>query len=101
MLTNKDHIIFSNITYIAAYRLLNELFNNKFGVETTIVDTTNIKDVKSVISPNTKLIHIETHGNPTISISDISAIAKLAHEMVFYYRLTILLLHHTIKNHYI
>ncbi|MDR3292446.1 MAG: aminotransferase class I/II-fold pyridoxal phosphate-dependent enzyme [Methanobrevibacter sp.] len=80
MLTNKDHIIFSNITYIATYRLLNELFNNKFGVETTIVDTTNIKDVNLAIRPNTKLIHIETPGNPTISISDISAIAKLAHE---------------------
>ncbi|MDR3223808.1 MAG: aminotransferase class I/II-fold pyridoxal phosphate-dependent enzyme [Methanobrevibacter sp.] len=80
MLTNKDHVIFSNITYIATYRLLNELFNNKFGVETTIIDTTNIKYVESAIRPNTKLIHIETPGNPIISISDISAIAKLAHE---------------------
>lgn len=80
MLTNEDHIIFSNITYIATYRLLNELFNSKFGVETTIVDTTNIKDIESAIHPNTKLIHIETPGNPTISISDISKIAKLAHE---------------------
>jgi methionine-gamma-lyase len=80
MLTNEDHIIFSNITYIATYRLLNELFNSKFGVETSIVDTTNIKDIESAIRPNTKLIHIETPGNPTISISDISKISKLAHE---------------------
>ena len=35
-----DHVVFAKVTYIAAYRLLHELLNNKFGVETTIVDTT-------------------------------------------------------------
>ena len=80
LLESGDHVIFSSVTYIATYRLLNELFNNKFQVETTIVDTTDIETVKSAIRPNTKLIHIETPGNPTISISDISAIAEIAHE---------------------
>ena len=80
LLKSDDHVIFSNVTYIATYRLLNELLNNKFGVETTIVDTSDIDAVKSEIRPNTKLIHVETPGNPTLSISDISAIAKIAHE---------------------
>lgn len=75
-----DHVVFSNVTYIAAYRLLNELFNNKYNVETTIVDTTDLNEVKKAIRPNTKLIHIETPGNPTIGISDIEEIAKIAHE---------------------
>jgi len=56
------------------------LLNNKFKVETTIVDTSNLQAVKNAIRPNTKLIHIETPGNPTLTISDIEEIAKIAHE---------------------
>lgn len=80
LLKQGDHVIFSSVTYIAVYRLLNELFNNKFGVETSIVDTTDPENVRRAIRPNTKLIHIETPGNPTINISDIAEIAKIAHE---------------------
>lgn len=79
MLNQGDHVIFSSVTYIAVYRLLNELLNNKFGVETTIVDTTDPANVEAAIRPNTKLIHIETPGNPTLMISDIAAIADIAH----------------------
>ena len=75
-----DHVVFSSVTYIAVYRLLNELFNEKSGVETTIVDTTDLDAVKAAIRPNTKLIHIETPGNPTISVTDISALAAIAHK---------------------
>ena len=41
-----DHVVFSSVTYIAVYRLLNELLKDKFGVEATIVDTTDIEKVK-------------------------------------------------------
>lgn len=80
LLNKGDHVIFSSVTYIAAYRLLNELLNNKYDVETSIVDTTNIDNIRNIINPDTKLIHIETPGNPTTMISDIREIAKLAHE---------------------
>jgi methionine-gamma-lyase len=80
LLKSGDHVIFSSVTYIAVYRLLNELFNNKFGVETSIIDTSDLEAVKAAIKPNTKLIHIETPGNPTLGICDIRALAKLAHE---------------------
>lgn len=80
LLQTGDHVIFSSVTYIAVYRLLNELFNNKFNVETTIEDTSDLEAVKAAIRPNTKLIHIETPGNPTLSVSDIEEIAKIAHE---------------------
>lgn len=79
LLNKGDHVIFSSVTYIAVYRLLNELLNNKFGVETTLVDTTDPANVEAAIRPNTKLIHIETPGNPTLMISDIDAIAEIAH----------------------
>lgn len=79
LLEKGDHVIFSSVTYIAVYRLLHELFNNKFGVETSMVDTTDPENVKAAMRPNTKLIHIETPGNPTLMISDIQEIADIAH----------------------
>lgn len=80
LLQKGDHVVFSSVTYIAVYRLLNELFNNKFGVETTIVDTTDLEAVRAAVRPNTKLIHIETPGNPTLAVTDIAALAAIAHE---------------------
>lgn len=80
LLESGDHVVFSSVTYIAVYRMLNELLNNKFNVETTIVDTSDLEAVRAAIRPNTKLIHIETPGNPTLTISDIEEIAKIAHE---------------------
>lgn len=80
MLKSGDHVIFSSVTYIAVYRLFNELFNNKFNVETTIVDVSDLDAVKAAIRPNTKLIHVETPGNPTLQICNIRALAEIAHQ---------------------
>jgi methionine-gamma-lyase len=77
-LKSGDHIVMSDSTYIAAYRLINELFPDKFGVEKTLVDSSDIDAVKAAIKPNTRLIHIETPSNPTIKISDVKAIAEVA-----------------------
>lgn len=80
MLKKGDHVIFSKVTYVATYRIFNELWTEKWGIETSIVDTTDIEEIKKAIRPNTKLIHFETPGNPTCCICDIEAIVKLAHE---------------------
>ncbi len=79
-LRSGDHVVASNISYIAVYRLLNEYLPEKYNIETTLVDTSNPEEVEKAIRPNTKLIHIETPGNPIVSISDIEAIASLAHK---------------------
>jgi methionine-gamma-lyase len=79
LLKTGDHVVFSGVTYIAVYRLLNELFNRKFNVETTIVDTTDLAAVRAAMRPGTKLVHIETPGNPTLAVSDIRSIAEIAH----------------------
>lgn len=79
LLKSGDHVVFSNVTYIAAYRLLNELLPEKYGVETTIVDATDPANVEAAMRENTKLVHIETPSNPTIGICDIAAIANIAH----------------------
>ena len=75
-----DHVIFSTVTYVATYRIFNELWCDTWGIETSIVDCTDIEKIKAAIRPNTKLIHFETPGNPTCCICDIEAIVKLAHE---------------------
>lgn len=79
LLKTGDHVIFPTVSYIAVYRLFHDLFNTKFGIETTIVDTSDVEAVRAAIRPNTKLIHVETPGNPTICITDIRALAELAH----------------------
>lgn len=79
LLQRGDHVVFSCVTYIAVYRLLNELFNRKFGIETSIVNTADAAAVRAAMRPNTKLLHIETPGNPTLSITDIAEMAHIAH----------------------
>lgn len=80
LLQSGDHVVFSSVTYIAVYRLFHELLNHKFHINADIVDTTDLEAVKKAVRKGTKLIHIETPGNPTLSISDIRAIADIAHE---------------------
>jgi methionine-gamma-lyase len=72
------HVICSNVSYIAVYRLLNEYYPDKYRVETTLVDTSDLDEIRQAIRPNTKLIHIETPGNPTTRVSDIEEIARIA-----------------------
>jgi methionine-gamma-lyase len=79
-LQSGDHIVVSDSTYIAAYRLLNELLPKKYGVKSTLVNSSDLNAVRAAVRAETKLIHIETPSNPTIKISDISAIAEIAHE---------------------
>jgi methionine-gamma-lyase len=80
LLQSSDHVVFSSVTYIAVYRLLHELFNRKFQVETTLVDASDTGEVRKAMRPNTRLVHIETPANPTLGVSDIRAIAQIAHQ---------------------
>src|SRR5437764_215665 len=63
--------------YGGAFRLFTQVYE-KFGIKLNQVDTTNVENVFNAITPNTKLIWLETPTNPTLKISDIEAIAKVA-----------------------
>ncbi len=80
LLKTGDRVVYPNVSYMAVYRMFHELFNNKFGVETVIVDMTDLDAVRKAITPGTRLVHIETPDNPTVGVTDIEAIAKIAHE---------------------
>jgi methionine-gamma-lyase len=79
LLSNGDHIICSKSVYGPTVTLLNTVMK-KYGIESSFVDTTDINNVLNAIKPNTKVIHIESPGNPTLAISDIRSISKAAHE---------------------
>ncbi len=76
-LTAGDHIICSEAVYGPTISILQTLFA-KYGVEVSIIDTSDVSLVKSAIRNNTKLIFIETPGNPSLIISDIQAISEIA-----------------------
>lgn len=78
LLSKGDHVICSAVAYGPTTTLLNGVYK-KFGVETSFVDTTDLEKVNKAIRPATKMIYVETPGNPTVGISDIQRISKLAH----------------------
>lgn len=72
-----DEILAVDDIYGGAFRLFTHIYQ-KFGISVNYVDTTNAENVFNAVTPNTKLIWIETPTNPTLKISDIEAIAKIA-----------------------
>lgn len=74
-----DHMIGHEALYGPSRAIMESLYP-KFNVASTFVDATDINNVKKAIQPNTKLIFLESPANPTIGITDIKAVCKLAHE---------------------
>lgn len=72
------HIISHEAVYGPA-RVVLENFWTKFGVECTFLDTADLNAVKAALQPNTRLLYTETPANPTIGISDLKALADIAH----------------------
>lgn len=80
MLFNKgDHIILTDDVYGGTYRVMTKVLN-RFGIEATFVDTSDIAVVEASVLENTKAIFLETPTNPLLKITDIEAVAKLAKE---------------------
>ncbi len=77
LLKTGDEIVAVDDIYGGSYRLFNSVYE-QFGIKVTYVDTSDTEKVFNAITPNTKLIWLESPTNPTLKISDISAIAKIA-----------------------
>jgi cysteine-S-conjugate beta-lyase len=77
LLKSGDEIVAVDDIYGGAYRLFTQVYK-QFGIKTHFVDTSDPEQVFNAITPNTKLIWLETPTNPTLKISDIEAIAKIA-----------------------
>lgn len=80
LLNSGDHVVVSNVTYEAVWRLFGELLPERYGIEATFVDVDDLDAVRAAMRPNTKLIHTETIANPTTQVSDVAALAEIAHD---------------------
>ncbi|NLY19782.1 MAG: methionine gamma-lyase, partial [Tissierellia bacterium] len=75
-----DHVIAGKTLYGCTFALLSHQLP-KFGVEVSFVDPTDLDAVKAAMKPNTKVVYLETPANPNLAITDIEAVAKIAHEV--------------------
>src|SRR5207237_101834 len=73
-----DHVVAAKALF-GSCRYVVEDFLPRYGISSTLVDGTDLKQWKNAVRPNTKTFFIETPTNPTLEIIDIAAVAKIAH----------------------
>ncbi len=73
------HIVCSESVYGPTTTLLKNVMSGQ-GIDATFVDTSDLAAVKAAIRAETKIVYVETPGNPTLVISDLAEVAKLAHD---------------------
>ncbi|MCG6911102.1 MAG: PLP-dependent aspartate aminotransferase family protein [Deltaproteobacteria bacterium] len=78
LLNAGDHLVASEVCYTGTQKLMSTHLP-RFGVEATLVDTTDVEAVAAAIRPETKAVLVETPGNPLVFLSDIEKIAAKAH----------------------
>jgi cystathionine beta-lyase/cystathionine gamma-synthase len=79
LLKSGDHVVLSDVTYEAIWRLFSELLPEKYGITATFVDIADLDEVRAAMRPETKLVHTEVVANPTTEVADIAALAEIAH----------------------
>lgn len=72
-----DHVLMTDDVYGGTYRVMSKVLN-RFGIESTFVDTSKLESIEEHIRPNTKALYIETPTNPLLKITDIEAAAGIA-----------------------
>jgi cystathionine beta-lyase/cystathionine gamma-synthase len=79
LLKSGDHVVAGENMYGGSYRLFSRVLE-KFGLEFTYVDTSNVDNVRSALKANTKLVFLETPTNPMMTVTDLAACADVAHQ---------------------
>jgi cystathionine beta-lyase/cystathionine gamma-synthase len=77
-LSSGDHLIASEVCYAGSVELFG-LHLPRFGIEVSLVDTSDLEAVRAALRANTKMIFAETPANPILRIADIPALAEIAH----------------------
>ena len=78
LLQSGDHVLAGTDVYGGTYRLLHKIVNRS-GIQVSLADATQLDQLEAAFTPQTKLLWIESPGNPRMSITDIAACAELAH----------------------
>lgn len=79
LMQSGEHIIVSRSVFGATIQLFNTVLQ-RFGVETTFVELTQMEHWKAAVRPNTRLLFVETPSNPLTEVVDIRALSDVAHE---------------------
>jgi methionine-gamma-lyase len=78
-LGNGDHVVASEVCYAGTVELLGEHLP-RFGIDVSLVNTSDVDEVQAALRRETKLLYVETPANPILRIADIAALARVAHE---------------------
>jgi len=78
LLEHGDHVVAGTDIYGGTYRLLHKILSRS-GIEATLANSADLDALEAAMRPETKLVWIESPGNPLLSITDIAACAELAH----------------------
>jgi cystathionine beta-lyase/cystathionine gamma-synthase len=79
VLSSDDHVVAGANLYAESHTLLTRIFS-RFGVDVTLVDTTDLAAVEEAIRPETVLVYLETPTNPLLSVTDIAGVASVVDE---------------------
>jgi cystathionine gamma-synthase len=78
-LTPGDHVVIPNDAYGGTFRLFSKVAE-RWGVQWSVADTSDVQAVRDAVRPQTKLIWVETPSNPLLGITDIAALAGVARQ---------------------
>ncbi len=78
LLKSGDHMIVTDNTYGGTFRLFERVLT-RYGLSFSYVDTGNLEAVQAALTPQTRMIFVETPTNPMMGLSDLRALAELSH----------------------
>jgi len=78
-LSSGDHVVVTDNTYGGTFRLFDKVLT-RYGLTFSYVDTSDLGAVERAMTPKTKLVFIETPTNPVLRLTDIAAVADIAHK---------------------
>lgn len=78
LLSAGDHLVASEVCYAGSVELFG-LHLPRFGIDVSLVNTSDVEQVRAALRPNTKLVYVETPANPILRIADIRSLAQVAH----------------------
>ena len=74
-----DHVLVTDDVYGGSFRVMTKVLN-RFGINATFINTSNLSEIKKNIKGNTKAIFLESPTNPLLKITDIAEVSKIAKE---------------------
>jgi methionine-gamma-lyase len=78
LLSKGDHVVASEVCYAGSVELFGQHLP-RFGIEVSLVDSSDLEQVRAAVRANTRLVYVETPANPILRIANIAALAELAH----------------------